>query len=215
MEWDGSLLSNFTVKRRIRRGNITYWMIVLPNKDVEWCIARKINNPLPCIVDEIKPLFKLEKVGTHYCKFKGQGTFLLIKNHEHEDLISIYDTRMDCIREIQKIIVFRYVMGLSFPHRILMRNKTPVSYCIGEERYSNAKHFFSLHCYERFFFSITPSKVIRNLLEIENEREKFIKIKNKQREIKEEKITENKYLPPDKKLEQNFIKRTIKQCNYI
>ena len=40
-------------------------------------MVRNSNTTLPCLIDELKPIFQVVKNGTHWVKYKGKKTILM------------------------------------------------------------------------------------------------------------------------------------------
>ena len=147
-KWDGSNLGVYdksVVKcvweKDINKGRTDeYWLISIKNESV-YCIVKKVKDSFPCIVDELKCVFGLNKLGTHLIKIKGISTpkfFLLIRvdlidnNFPQEvslkDYISKYPFMMrdEFFRnQVRKIFVFRDLLGLSSTFESSIRVKTP------------------------------------------------------------------------------------------
>ena len=99
--WDGSFLGHFVSKRRLVDWEFIYQStrycqvrIVDENggKSVAICKMRvSRDNLLPCIVDEIKPLFGLEKSGTHFVTIGRNSTiYILTKSYLPVDKAGIW-----------------------------------------------------------------------------------------------------------------------------
>lgn len=79
-KWDGTCLNKYndiTIMNRYIYEKKEYWDIEI-NKYRILCLAKCKKNHTPCIVDELKPLFGLEKLGTHYLKV-GAKIYILTK----------------------------------------------------------------------------------------------------------------------------------------
>lgn len=78
--WDGSFLGEWKTsirKDKVRYGEDTFIRLQIDTIEF-WAIARKIEDKLPCIIDEIKVIFGLVKLGTHSIKI-GAKMYLLIR----------------------------------------------------------------------------------------------------------------------------------------
>ena len=78
-KWNGTFLGDITDQNIIERYNGTnfkYWKIHI-NDHVTTCMVKGARDCTFCIVDEIKPLFKLIKLGTHYVKYKSRFIILM------------------------------------------------------------------------------------------------------------------------------------------
>lgn len=133
-KWDGSEISDFINDKKtiIEEGNYecnTYWQITC-EEIKEICIARSTKCTLACLIDEIKPIFGLEKMGTHWAKFKNKK-YILIKPEIIKGIIIKeitlnqinYNRRIE--KDVQKIFIFRELLGMSknFETSIVLRKK--------------------------------------------------------------------------------------------
>jgi hypothetical protein len=122
-KWDGSeikdLFSNETIIEEGKLDKNTYWRIIRGNKE-EYCLLRNAtnNSTLSCLIDELKPIFKIEKNGTHWIRYKGKKYILLKVNTKNR--VVILDLSLDKFGyheylepEVQKIFIFRELLGLS------------------------------------------------------------------------------------------------------
>lgn len=141
-KWDGSylgILSSENILTTVRT-NVTYCRISYKGCETT-CILRWIKNSLPCLIDEIKPLFGLEKLGTHWAHYKSKCVMLIQYNgspyYPLKDIKSKYPHILDdkSFRyRIQQIYVFREILQLSQSNdssiRILIsgQNFIPVSF---------------------------------------------------------------------------------------
>ena len=141
-KWNGSDISTFIydnktiIEEGLYKKNI-YWKIK-NEENTEICLKRN-GNSLACLIDEMKPIFDLEKIGTHWFKFKGKNIILLkpkIKNEiiVEELTLDQIEYRKDLENEVQKIFLFRELLGTSRNYEssiILRKNKffiKPISF---------------------------------------------------------------------------------------
>ena len=141
--WDGSHLGDFKtniITRRIKFMNMTYLLLKLNiNFDfVILCRAKKVQDKFSCIIDEIKPIFGVEKMGSHSIKI-AKSLFVIYKtewNIKNDDIeIKIGEPlhkipKSDLIRltaefEIKCMLAFRDLVGLDcFESLILIDTNT-------------------------------------------------------------------------------------------
>jgi len=83
------------------------------------CQVKSIKNAIPCILDEIKPLFKLFKHGTHYANLDHKFVMLIRVSYNddeiflHTPLGEYSDVISDVFKsQIQNILIFREIMGI-------------------------------------------------------------------------------------------------------
>jgi len=133
-KWDGSDISDFIKdeKTQIKEGiygKKVYWKIKHEEKE-EICLKRNVTTTFPCLIDELKPVFELEKIGTHWFKFKGKKMILMkLKNENNFILEEVtldqigYNKKIE--EEVQKIFVFREILGTSknYEKNIILRKK--------------------------------------------------------------------------------------------
>ena len=106
-----------------------------PNKIYqEICIVRSSKSTLPCVVDELKEVFGLTKLGTHWCRLNGK-TYILIKcimtpegDIKEEITLNILSTNNNDISQllklqVQEIFAFRELLGVtcSYESSIIIR----------------------------------------------------------------------------------------------
>jgi hypothetical protein len=137
--WDGSDISelinnkNTIIKEGIY-GETVYWNIFYNDKEgenrEEICIVRTSTTNISCLIDEIKPIFGLEKLGTHWCQLYKK-TYILIKPLIIDGIliqeISLHEIGYlkELEKEIQKIFVFRELLGItkSFEKNVVCRKE--------------------------------------------------------------------------------------------
>lgn len=137
--WDGSNVTNFIENVIIQEGKYNkrkYWKII-KGDDYEICLVKTSPNTFPCLIDELKPVFNLEKIGTHWFKFKSK-TMILLRLINKDNTV-LEELTLDKIKlsldkikfnkylqhEVQKIFIFRELLGMTanFEKSIILRNK--------------------------------------------------------------------------------------------
>ena len=122
--WDGSYLGDlfsYHVISKKTKNKFVFWKIKFPSGTII-CLVRHPLSKIPhqCVVDESKPLFGLNKLGTNWVNY-GAGIRVLIKartinqNKAYgEKRVSEYDEEIIKLlsNKIKKNIVFREVMGV-------------------------------------------------------------------------------------------------------
>lgn len=217
MKWDGSLLTSnqWKLKDEREKGGKIFWNISGRKEErrLSWCLVKKVTNPaFACLIDELKPVFGLEKIGTHWCvhekkkyllmHFTGEDNFFYPEEMDEEEE-----------REMRRILLFRYVFHLSHPRcdNLVQREDHIIS--IQETRQSSSKFFFTLTMYEKYFHQVSPAETLREWLGIQEEKEtvlvlcRFVKeIEAVIRRIFGEKANEYKFLS------KGFYDRAGKRC---
>ena len=142
-KWDGSDVTDLIKDKVIeqgRYGKIIYWKIYDENNDkFEICMMRTATyGTIPCLIDELKPIFQLEKVGMHYFSRSKLATSpskkstkycILLKVLLNEKGQIIHDLPLESYYhqkityEIQKIFLFRELLGItkSYEKSIVLR----------------------------------------------------------------------------------------------
>ena len=199
MNWDGTDITIFinNPKIKIREATYqktTYWVIDDVEKSKqEICIVRNSTNILPCIIDEIKPVFGLEKVGSHSCKFKGRILILLKLVMEEGNILQ--ELSLDKIgyksqieKDVQKIFIFRELLGMSknFESSIILRKKgyfiKPISFYDPNMSPGNIKTVLPNTILEKWFKDTDLDKVVLkmfNVNKVENINSVLLELKSK------------------------------------
>lgn len=113
LKWDGSHLGTWHPQdiEITKNGKATVWLNKTLNIKM---IAINSKSCYPCIVDELKPLFGLVKIGTHMVCFKGKSYLLQPFIAEKELTVKELGTVPPYLRaQIQDIYAFRFLMGVS------------------------------------------------------------------------------------------------------
>ena len=146
-KWDGSNVTDIISKSDIYQGKYNdkiYWMIKYDNNKIieeVICIIKSCKNTIPCLIDELKPVFGLPKLGTHWFIYKKKMKMLIkcvrtkkgyIKEEITLNKIEVC-TRL-LILQIQEIFTFRELLGVtcSYESSIIIRESKnsiyPISY---------------------------------------------------------------------------------------
>ena len=122
--WDGTSLGYITdsqIEEKYILDTVIYWKLRI-DKFETICIARTTKDYTTCIIDELKPLFGLVKLGTHYAKYKSQYVILIrsrfnIKSKEIVNEITLENYKGDIdqflTNKIKRIYVFRDLLCLN------------------------------------------------------------------------------------------------------
>lgn len=126
-KWNGTHLGEINIYNIIDfrvDGSIVYWKIRLYGHETI-CIVRKCKTNNPCVIDELKSIFGLKKLGTHSVSYLGD-TYILIRarctmdgasivgEHTLKDLYNtVIMTNSYLRRTIREIFVFRDLLCLS------------------------------------------------------------------------------------------------------
>ena len=141
LEWNGTEITKLLGKAKIREAvyhKTIYWTLTWKkvNKKTkksrrirEYCIVKNLNHGLiPCLIDEIKPVFGLYKIGTHWANYDGKKLLFLrvtvdSKGHIISDLTLDKISSQKLSTEVRKIVAFRELLGMSksFESSIIVR----------------------------------------------------------------------------------------------
>lgn len=124
-KWDGSslgILTDTNILKKYTMGSRDYWDINI-NQYRTVCMIKKRKDCTPCILDELKPLFGLTKVGTHYvkyginiiilnrCRLTSDGT--VAYEHTLAELKGKVEMSPELLFKIRAIYVFRDLFKVS------------------------------------------------------------------------------------------------------
>ncbi len=123
LKWDGSDLTKFLNMKDVYweeaiYKNLIIWRIYHNNKE-ELCYVRSSSSSLSCLIDEFKPIFNIEKIGTHWFKYKSKKLILLKPNVRGGKIIQeislheihTYDEKFKIL--VKRVLLFREIMGIS------------------------------------------------------------------------------------------------------
>lgn len=118
LNWDGSNLGDLTknfisITLPEEKDAVCVLCIKIENEYIN-CNAWEYSGDIPLIIDEIKPLFGLKKIGRHRCEIDGEK--LLISKIEVPDEKLLPPDKMDYsvkeLNSIRRAIIFRSIFGL-------------------------------------------------------------------------------------------------------
>jgi hypothetical protein len=150
MQWNGTYLGkagespsfHVQILEKIQGKVGNYWRFKTKDNDIDtYALICYSDTHAPCFLDEVKPMFGLRKVGTHYCTYKNSFVILYrvlcrgMTIMEDVPLTSLKElvsenSRFSC--EVCRLILFRYLFSISTStqNRILVRTEGGVSYPI-------------------------------------------------------------------------------------
>jgi hypothetical protein len=156
-KWDGTDITDKIIKCDIyeaKYNKVKYWVIrnngyinTGSKESYITCVVRNSKNSVPCLIDELKPIFGLSKIGTHWCKQGGKIRILIQclqtpDGHVKEEItlnnlntiIPDKPPPLLLIMQIQEIFTFREILGVScsYDSSIILRegggSYYPISY---------------------------------------------------------------------------------------
>ena len=144
--------------------------------EIHWCIVYSASTNDPLIIDELKPIFGLTRLGTHKVQYKGRGYCLVkpqldsqgdivpevcLSEHDGTDRIFIY--------QAQEVYVFRELLGISqtYEKNIKVRHGSPVSLI---ERRINPFHgkVIPNNALNKWFEGTDVTLVVKRFLSVSN-----------------------------------------------
>ncbi len=182
-KWDGSNVTDL-----LRDENTTiyegknekkkYW-IVKTKEMLETIGVKTSAHMTPALIDEMKPIFNLDKVGTHWGKLNNKIYILfpLEKNKDsilEELTLDKYKYDKNIEREIRKIFLFREVLGVTqnCEKSIILRKKNlyiqPISFYESNIRPSTSGKVLSNLILEKWFIGKDLDKAVCEFFNIDD-----------------------------------------------
>ena len=112
--WDGSDLGNITENfvsiTEPKEGRVGSELVIKTANGNITCLAWKYKNDVPLVVDELKPVFGLKKIGRHKCIIKKVK--LLIARYDGGNA---FDEKLDeCdVETMREHLIFRHLFGVT------------------------------------------------------------------------------------------------------
>lgn len=198
-KWDGSYLGEYDrdiIEWELKTKRGKYCQLTINEVPVIAQI-RTIKSSLPCIIDEIKPLFGLVKMGSHHL-YLGKTMYQIIKplvfksgglqeDYRLDEILSQYQKSEnlpeDFVKNVQKTYMFRNVLGIpqNFDRSINVRIDNnimhPISFTESRMEPHNYKPL-SKAAIKRWFNNNDDSLdiLLRDMLNIEEENDFEIKM---------------------------------------
>jgi len=152
--WDGTEVTDIIKNCDIyeaKYNKVKYWVIRNNDHNVNNpfinCIVRNSKNTVSCLIDELKPIFGLSKVGTHWCNQGGKIKILIrciqtSDGHIKEEITLNNLNTLICDKsppllltmQVQEIFTFRELLGVScsYDSSVILRegggSYYPISY---------------------------------------------------------------------------------------
>ena len=182
-KWDGSSLgkhdSHIIVAKR-DYDNKHYWKLSIDCHQA-YCIARMSRDRLPCLIDELKPVFSLPKLGTHSISIQGKK--YVITKAEVEGSQPLEELTLDELcksdrfemteslrKQVCQVLAFREIFSITgtYESGIVMRmtgkGYYPVSFRECSTQMGNDLSVISNRLMEKWFRDDSMSQVLCDLL---------------------------------------------------
>jgi hypothetical protein len=115
LDWDGSDLGDITeyyVKvSKPAPGKVGSKLVLLIDGKKVTCFAWKYKDDVPLLIDEMKPLFGLAKLGRHKCEIDGIKLLLGRIVRVSENLVNYDVDRYDSAL-LEEVFIFRFIFGI-------------------------------------------------------------------------------------------------------
>ena len=184
-KWDGTNITDIISESDIYEAKYnkkTYWIIKYIDNDdklhEEICMVRSCKNSISSLIDELKPVFGLPKVGTHWFKQGAKIKMILrciktkegyIKEEITLNKINTYTSLM--MLQIQEIFTFRELLGVtcSYESSIIIRetrkNVYPLSFYEPNMTVDDRK-VIPFTVLDKWFSGTSMDNVVKRLLKI-------------------------------------------------
>lgn len=119
LKWDGTVLPDGCIVEMLEKERDHHEWSVEYNGKKYICRAVTSRTLLPCVLDEMKRLFKISNLGTHHVRKKGQ-TWILYRLYPEDTPVKfeVFKSRTDLhknpafIRTIQRLLIFKEIFGV-------------------------------------------------------------------------------------------------------
>ena len=184
--WNGSFLGNISKENIIARYEGPHKrkiMVINIDGHETTCYYKNTKSSHQCICDELKYLFFLRKIGTHWVRYGEKRLIILYKirfNHHREIVDEWHLNELNhlfhphFITEVQQVFAFRDVLNLrqSFERHVIVREPyQPVSrpYPISADEVTidpRKNNFLSNTIMKKWFHQTTVHEVLREMFQI-------------------------------------------------
>lgn len=183
-KWDGTDVTDLISKCDIygaKFNKLNYWVIQHPDYDDQVCIVRSTKCSLGCLVDELKPVFGLPKLGTHWCRL-GNKVYILIRCVKNTDGSIKEELTLNMLGssssslltlQIQEIFAFRELLGVtcSYESSIIIREGKagpyPISFYEPNMATEDTK-VIPFTVLEKWFVDTSMDEVVKRLCRVNN-----------------------------------------------
>jgi Fe-S-cluster formation regulator IscX/YfhJ len=186
MNWDGSYITNIKVIKDFNIKKTRYWKFEYQNI-IDYCIVKTLEDNVKCLIDELKPVFGLSKLGTHRINYNSNRYIMIKANYTmtNTHTFIVYDmclselTNIDdkLIKQVQEIYAFRNIVGLVYNNdmAIIIRNNKKFFYPISyrEKTINFKQNGLSDALYDKWFSNTTLSECICRLTGFDKDENKM------------------------------------------
>ena len=165
LRWDGSNLGDIS-NALVRIEPVEYNKIgnkcILKIDGLTKCFIFLYKDDIPLILDEIKPIFGLEKIGRHKCTI-NKKKYILARLVDDKENVLDHITESHKKEQAQDVIIFRHIMGLT-SHKDFMwcRNSNVLSF--RDVKIVYEKSTISNTLMKKYFDDIFPCDVLNRLV---------------------------------------------------
>lgn len=181
--WNGSFLGEFSkdaIQFKEIRGKDRYWTLNLGTPIT--CRVKQIPSSFPTLIDELKPVFGLPKLGTHQIRIESKN-YLLIKCPEPgvtevplNQFIPGSSQYILFRRQIQELLAFRDVLAVSSTYESSLRVRlqprrppVPMSYREPKMAFDASRSIISSRLHRRWFSDITIDQTLARMIHLDPE----------------------------------------------
>lgn len=171
-KWDGTDLGELKddqILSRVFADGDEYWTISLDDTSTTTCYVRSIVTNHANLIDELKPVFNLTKLGTHRAQYKARK-ILLIKP-VIEDGKVVCDSEVDFktnlidqvfVYQMQELYVFREMLGISLSYDRHIRVRKGGVQPFQDSQSENRIRVYPISFHENTFHPEKSEKVLPN-----------------------------------------------------
>ncbi len=137
--WDGSHLGTLKIDQvyehdTIKVGRLLKICDLTVNQYTTTCLVKSIESLLPAILDELKPIFSLEKIGTHTFRHGGRLMIAYKPYLVHDEVfpeLTLDNIHVSLVKKIEDQVrlnlAFREIFGITDTHEksLIVRYKNP------------------------------------------------------------------------------------------
>lgn len=184
--WDGSYLGEITDANIVAAAftSCTYWKLRIGLSEAI-CSVKMIQSTVELILDELKPIFSLAKIGTHSIR-RGNQMYLLTRVPltesgailEEPSLVEIptseYTPQFE--KRVREILCFRDLLCVypNYEKSIIVRKDPdgliyPIGMCETKMVFGKDQAFLTQKMMQKWFKKVDPSTVVKTMINPKND----------------------------------------------